>query len=83
MKATSRDLRLRTRELIAASARGEEVVITFRGEPRAKLVGWDDTGPAQAPAGTRNPAFGLWADRGEDVQGQVRVLRGSRTSVPC
>ena len=37
MQATTKDLRLRTKEILAASQRGEEVIITFRGEPRAVL----------------------------------------------
>ncbi len=38
MKATAKDLRLHLKELIEAVNRGEEVVITFRGKPCAKLV---------------------------------------------
>lgn len=35
MEATTKDLRLHMRELIAATERGEEVIITFRGKPRS------------------------------------------------
>ncbi len=83
VKATTRDLRLRTKELIAATARGEEVVITFRGEPRAKLIGWQSAERPKAASGARNPAFGLWADRGEDVERQVRALRELRPAARC
>jgi prevent-host-death family protein len=38
VKATTKDLRLHTRELISATDRGEQVIITYRGKPRAKLV---------------------------------------------
>lgn len=38
MHATTKDLRLHTRELIAATERGEQVIITFRGKPRAMLT---------------------------------------------
>ena len=83
MKATIRDLRLRTKELIAASARGEEVVITFRGEPKAKLIGWESAERSKAERGARNPAFGIWADRDDDVEGQVRALRELRPAARC
>ena len=38
MKATVKDLRFHSKELIETVNRGEEVVITFRGKPCAKLV---------------------------------------------
>lgn len=72
MEATTKDLRLHTRALIAATDRGEEVIITWRGKPRARLVPLADEesrfNPVmrepEAPAYTaRNPAFGIW--RGE------------------
>ncbi len=78
MKATTRDLRLRTKELIAATARGEEIVITFRGEPKARLIGWQDSESTKTDGEARNPAFGLWSDRTDDVERQVRVLRDLR-----
>jgi prevent-host-death family protein len=77
MEATTKDLRLHTRELIAATERGEEIVITFRGKPRALLVPLRDHAPASA---TRNPAFGMWSDcRGDEtVDAQVRRMRKPR-----
>ena len=38
MKATAKELRFNSKELLNAVNRGEEVVITFRGKPCAKLV---------------------------------------------
>lgn len=77
MEATTKDMRLHARELLAATDRGEEVVITWRGRRRAKLVRW--TGHEEVAAGQRNPAFALWADRAEDVDTMVRTLRRGRT----
>ena len=76
MEATTKDLRLRTKTLIAATDRGEEVTITYRGKPRARLVPLNENAEAaalpevregEAPAyrAERNPAFGLWRDRDE------------------
>jgi len=36
MKASTKDLRYRTKEIIAALDRGEEVLLTYRGEERPK-----------------------------------------------
>jgi len=58
MKATTKDLPLHTRELIAATDRGEEVIITYRGHPRARLVRLKEEGATEQRS-ERNPAFGL------------------------
>ena len=78
MKATTKDLRLKTRELIAATDRGEEVVITFRGRDRARLVPLADGSPDDSGR-DRNPAFGLWHDREGSVVEQVDELRKGRS----
>lgn len=77
MKATTKDLRLKTRELIAATDRGEEVLITFRGQPRARLVPLVKPGHEKARQG-RNPAFGLWRDQAGSVAEQIDRLRQAR-----
>ncbi|MDO9163178.1 MAG: type II toxin-antitoxin system prevent-host-death family antitoxin [Methylococcaceae bacterium] len=38
MKATAKDLRMHSKELLDVVSRGEDVVITFRGKPCANLV---------------------------------------------
>lgn len=76
MKTTTKDLRLRTAEILAAADRGERVVISYRGRRRAVLEGVRDEG--SRPQRGRNPAFGLWGDRGEDVDEQVRGFRDRR-----
>ncbi|MFD2191112.1 type II toxin-antitoxin system Phd/YefM family antitoxin [Pistricoccus aurantiacus] len=77
MHATVKDLRLHTKTLLAATARGEEVEITYRGKPCARLISADGN---ESPDFTRNPAFGLWADRQNlKVDDQVRRLRQPRT----
>lgn len=38
MEATTRDLRLHTKEVLPATRRGEDVIITYRGERTARLV---------------------------------------------
>lgn len=77
MEATTKDLRLHTPELLAAADRGESVIITYRGKKRAVLHRWE-AGPKQSGTHSRNPAFGIWSDRDEDVNEQVRRLRQGR-----
>lgn len=77
MKATTKDLRLHTRELIAATDRGEEVIITYRGHARARLVPLED-GNGGAKRQGRNPAFGLWQDMDGSVDAQLDALREAR-----
>ena len=38
MHATTKDLRLHSKDLLDAVERGEEVTITYRGKPKAKLI---------------------------------------------
>jgi len=80
MEATTKDLRLHTRELISATERGEQITITYRGKPRARLM------PLESEPANKvrepNPTFALWADRddAESVDEQVRRLRQPRKS---
>jgi len=75
MEATTKDLRLHTAEMLAAADRGEAVIITYRGKRRAVLTRWQGD---ETERGARNPAYGLWQDRTEDVAEQVRRLRQGR-----
>ena len=76
MKATAKDLRFHSKELIDSVARGEEVIITFHGKPCAKLVPYHELKNMKE----ENDLFGMWKDNDtvEDVDGYVRNLRKSR-----
>ena len=79
MRATAKDLRFHARELLDTVGRGEEVVITYRGRPCAKLVPiGQETGKQEG--GKETGAFGMWADHAEsaDVAEYVRQLRRGR-----
>lgn len=84
MQVSTRDLRLRTRELMAATARGEKIIITYRGKPKAVMESWNgqeanDGGGLQTRAQKRNPACGIWRDKAEEgVDETVRKLRWPR-----
>ena len=54
MKATAKDLRFQSRELLNTVNRGEEVVITYRDKPCAKLVPYHkERKKNEAPRSTR------------------------------
>ncbi|UCF94478.1 MAG: type II toxin-antitoxin system prevent-host-death family antitoxin [Desulfobacterales bacterium] len=76
MKATAKDLRFHSKELLDTVNRGEEVVITFRGKPCAKLV------PYREKKGKtiKNELFGIWKDNDmvQNVAEYVRKLREGR-----
>ncbi len=79
MIATARDLRFRCKELLESVRRGEEVVITFRGKPCAKLIPFQ---PEKTPKNdeVKSPLFGMWKDhqRSSNVDEYVRNLRKGR-----
>jgi len=79
MKATAKDLRFHSRELLDTVKKGEEVTITYRGRPCAKLVPIQkESGKVKKEKG--NELFGMWKDNEsvKDVKGYVRKLRKGR-----
>ena len=78
---TAKDLRSKVGAALACVDRGETVTITYRGKPRARLVGVDpDQELPTAGKEERMPAFGMWRDRDDmaDVEAHVRGLRKGR-----
>lgn len=73
MIATAKDLRFKINMLFDVLGKGEEVTITYRGKPRAKLVPADS-----APNEKDDAMFGMWRDMDEDVDRTVRRLRAGR-----
>lgn len=76
MEATAKDLRFHSKELLDTVSRGEEVIITFRGKPCAKLVPFVEENKASAT----NKLFGIWKDNDQvqNVDAYVRGLRKGR-----
>jgi prevent-host-death family protein len=77
MKATAKDLRYKTKEILAAIERGEEVVITYRGKDKARLV---PVSGRIGKADQEEELFGMWKDNKEvdDVHAYLDELRGGR-----
>ena len=76
MKATAKDLRFNSKGLLDTVNRGEEVIITYRGKPCAKLIPYSEKNEDR----TKNELFGIWKDndRVRDVDEFVRKLRKGR-----
>ncbi len=77
MYSTAKELRFHTKELLESVSRGEEVIITFRGKPYAKLV---PIKKSKKNLQETNELFGIWKDRTdlEDVGSYVRKIRKER-----
>lgn len=80
MKATAKDLRVHSKGLLDAVSRGEDVVITFRGKPCARLVPYEKTEKPTVVPDKRDDLFGIWADRIdiESVEEYMQNLRKGR-----
>ncbi len=76
MEATAKDLRFHAKELLETVSRGEEVIITYRGKPCARLVPYSND-PTTEKGGERDELFGIWRDHDEvqDVKEYIRNLR--------
>ena len=77
MYSTAKELRFHTKELLESVSRGEEVIITFRGKPYAKLVPLKDS---KNKVEKSSELFGIWKNRKdlEDVDSYVREIRKGR-----
>ena len=76
MRATAKELRFNSKKLIDSVNRGEEVVITFRGKPCAKLVPYQEIKKQTE----KNELFRMWHDNNmvTNVEEYVRNLRTGR-----
>ena len=75
MKATAKDLRFHSKELLETVNRGEEVVITYRGRPCAKLVPLEKKRKEKKVK--ENKLFGIWKDN-KDVKNVEKYVSGLR-----
>ena len=80
MQSTAKELRFHTKEILNSVHRGEEIIITFRGKPYAKIVPLKES---KKDKDSKNELFGIWKDRKDmgNVDEYVRNLRKSRVHV--
>lgn len=71
MYATAKDLRFHSKELLDTVSRGEEVIITYRGKPCAKLVPIDNLENDEID---ESELFGIWKDS-ESIENVERYIR--------
>ncbi len=76
MKATAKDLRFQTNDLLNTVKRGEEVIISYHGKPCAKLTPLDE----KKDDTQVNELFGIWKnnDKIKGVDKHIRNLRKGR-----
>ncbi len=73
MIISTKDLRFKISAIFKILSKGEKIIITYRGKAKAKLI------PIENEKRNREDiAFGMWADKNDDVYKFVRKLRKSR-----
>jgi prevent-host-death family protein len=79
MKATAKELRTDTKRILDAVERGQDVIVTVRGKPRARIIALR---PAKRARGAPGKAalFGIWKGHPDtrDVAAYVDGLRKGR-----
>ena len=80
MRATAKDLRFHSTELLNTVKRGEEVIITYRGKACAKLVPIEEENEQEI---TSSELFGIWKDNDQvkNVENYVRDIRKGRFKI--
>ena len=74
MTVSAKDLRFKISMLFDVLTKGEDITITYRGKPKAKLISFESS-----QNDTKDDAlFGIWKDREEDVNTFVRNMRQGR-----
>jgi prevent-host-death family protein len=66
------------KDVLSAVERGETVIVTYRGKPKARIVPISEK--RKSVKMTEHPAFGMWKDREDmkDPAAWVRKLRQGR-----
>lgn len=80
MKASAKDLRYKTKEIIAALERGEQVILTYRGEEKGKITPVSKRKARDHDRKVENSLFGIWRgnEKVANVDAYVEKVRGGR-----
>ena len=73
MVVSAKDLRFKISLLFDVLTKGEDITITYRGKPKAKLISFEEGNNDKSDA-----LFGIWKDRIGDVDDLVRSMRQGR-----
>jgi len=75
MTVSAKDLRFKISMLFDVLTKGEDITITYRGKPKAKLISFE----TQESEEKSDSLFGLWRDKNDDVDEMVRSMRAGRS----
>ena len=74
MVVSAKDLRFKISMLFDVLTKGEDITITYRGKPKARLVSFEE-----AQSDEKSDAlFGIWKDQNSSVDEHVRNMRQGR-----
>ena len=73
MVVSAKDLRFKISMLFDVLTKGEDITITYRGKPKAKLISFEEGNGDKSDA-----LFGMWKDREDDIDDLVRTMRKGR-----
>jgi antitoxin (DNA-binding transcriptional repressor) of toxin-antitoxin stability system len=74
MTVTAKDLRFNISMLFDMLSKGEDILITYRGKAKAKLVSYVEPSNEEKT----DIIFGMWQDKEESVDTMVRNMRQGR-----
>ena len=74
MIVSAKDLRFKISMLFDVLTKGEEITITYRGKPKAKLISFQESGNDEKS----DALFGMWKDQESNIDDLVRDMRQGR-----
>jgi len=74
MTVTAKDLRFNISMIFDVLSKGEDVLITYRGKAKAKLISYDDASQKEKS----DDIFGMWQDTSKEVNKTIRTMRAGR-----
>jgi len=79
MEITTKQLRTESGRIISQVSNGQEITVTYRGKPRAKIIPIK-AGRVPVSREPENELFGIWKDRKDtaNVEQFVRNIRKGR-----
>ena len=76
MEITTKQLRIQPGRIVSQAANGQEITITYRGKPRAKIVPVT-SGEKPVSQTPENELFGIWKNR-RDTENPEQFVRNMR-----
>ena len=74
MVVSAKDLRFKISMLFDVLTKGEDITITYRGKPKARLVSFEEPESNEKS----DALFGIWKDQKNNVDEVVRNMRQGR-----